>query len=111
MWAGLCNYFDTIHTVTFLNKDILIQMLKRVIKFKNGTEIICDDDELNIVGSRVWKNIDDFDEFDMGLSEDAWEIVKKVLMPKLNLKEHKIIILETPSMKQHGFFYDQCAKL
>ena len=63
-------------------------MLNRVIKLKNGTEIYLP-----------------VDEWDMGLSIEAWEIAKKVLMPKLNLKEHKIIILETPS-KKGGFFYD-----
>jgi len=78
-------------------------MLKRVIKFKNGTEIIADVDELDIVGhSTAVLNMGIFD-ID---SSEAWEMAKKVLMPKLNLKEHKIIILETPSMKQHGFFYE-----
>ncbi len=60
--------------------------MKRIIKFKNGSEIAVD-----------------VDEFDMDWSEE-WEMAKKVLMPKLNLKEHPIIILETPSSKE-GFFY------
>jgi len=67
-------------------------LLKRIIKFKNGTEIIAD-----------------VDEFDFGLSHEDMEIVMNTLMPKLILKEHKIIILETPSQK-HGFFYDQWIK-
>lgn len=63
-------------------------MLKKVIKFVNGTEIHCLPD-------------DDFD------SDEALEMARKVLMPIL--KENKIIILETPPMK-HGFFYDMWIK-
>ena len=82
-------------------------MLKKIIKFKNGTEIIADDEGNTAINS--YGTINNDYEFDIDYSE-AWEIVKKVLMPKLNLKEHKIIIMETPSMKQHGFFYDQWKK-
>jgi len=82
-------------------------MLKKIIKFKNGTEIIADVDELGIVGSST--ALLNVGTFDIDWSEEL-EMAKKVLMPKLNLKEHKIIILETPSMKQHGFFYDQWIK-
>jgi len=80
--------------------------LKRIIKLKNGSEIHVDvDNPSPMTGTKIH----DFNEFDIDWPDEL-EMAKKILMPKLNLKEHKIIILETPSMKQHGFFYEQWIK-
>jgi len=43
------------------------------------------------------------DEFDIDFDKESE--VFKALMPKLNLKEHSIILTSTPSRRK-GFFYD-----
>jgi len=42
------------------------------------------------------------DEFDIDYSKEL-ELMKKILMPKLNLKENPIIMASTPNQKE-GFF-------
>ena len=49
-----------------------------------------------------------YDEFAIDWSKEL-EMVTKVLMPKLNLKENPIIITSTPNQAK-GFFYDQWIK-
>ena len=96
--------------------------MDRIIKFKNGSEITIpvdeDGDDLDkIKGVWTFREFYDYllrtgqiphNEFDFDW-DGEWEMMKKVLMPKLNLKEHKIIILETPT-KKSGFFYDMWKK-
>lgn len=87
-------------------------MLKRVITLKNGTKIYQSDDDIpKPLRTTFYLNplTCPNDEFDLIEWDKIWEMAKKVLMPKLNLKENSIIILETPSQKD-GFFYDMWIK-